>query len=182
MPRDAAGIAALAAADASMMRALRAVADHAPAGSWVGASFLRNAVWDALHGRAPDVAGLTDIDVVFHDDADASPAGDAAAEAALRAAAPHLPWSVTNQARMHGRNGHAPYAGVTDAIAHWPATATAVALRLGPDWYRTSRAAQLERPAWRRAAADPGRSRSVWMSTAPAFWPRAGRPAGHGCD
>lgn len=131
-PRDAAGIRALVAADAAMMAALHAVARHAPPGSWIGAGFLRNAVWDALHGRAPDVAGLADLDVVFHDAADATPARDAAAEAALRAAAPGLPWSVTNQARMHTRNGHAPYAGVADAIAHWPETATAIAARCGP--------------------------------------------------
>ena len=132
IPRDAAGIAALVAGDAAMMRALAAVAGRAPPGNWIGAGFLRNAVWDALHGRVPDVAGLADLDVVFHDAIDATPARDAAAEAALRAAAPGLPWSVTNQARMHGRNGHAPYADVADAIAHWPETATAVAVRLTP--------------------------------------------------
>ena len=115
-----------------MMAALRAVADHAPAGSWIGAGFLRNAVWDALHGRRPDVAGLADLDVVFHDAADATRGRDAAAGAALRAAAPGLPWSVTNQARMHARNGHAPYADLADAIAHWPETATAIAARIGP--------------------------------------------------
>lgn len=125
-------LGAFVAAQPAMMAALQAVLDHAPPGSWIGAGFLRNAVWDALHGRTPDVAGLADLDVVFHDAADATPTRDTAAEAALRAAAPGLPWSVTNQARMHAGNGHAPYADVADAIAHWPETATAVAARLGP--------------------------------------------------
>ena len=40
--------------------------------------------------------------------------------------------TVTNQARMHERNGHAPYRDLADALAHWPETATAIAARLGP--------------------------------------------------
>ena len=62
-----------------------------------------------------------------------SAARDAAIEAALRESAPGLPWSVTNQARMHERNGHAPYADLADAIAHWPETATATTMRLRDD-------------------------------------------------
>ncbi|OMG61366.1 hypothetical protein IL54_4727 [Sphingobium sp. ba1] len=31
---------------------------------------------------------------------------------------------------MHHRNGDAPYTDVTDAMRHWPETATAVAVRL----------------------------------------------------
>lgn len=113
-----------------MAQVLAALAAHGPPGAWIGAGFLRNAVWDALHGRRPDVAGLADLDVIFLDAACPDPTVDAAWEARLRAALP-LPWSVTNQARMHGRNGHAPYADCAEAIAHWPETATAVAARLG---------------------------------------------------
>ncbi len=45
-------------------------------------------------------------------------------------AEPSMKWSVKNQMRMHARNGDAPYRSVEDAIARWPETATAVALRL----------------------------------------------------
>lgn len=113
-----------------MMAALAAVAAHGPPGAWIGAGFLRNPVWDLLSGRDPDTVPPADLDVVFHDPADATAARDAAAEAALAAAAPGLPWSVRNQARMHARNGHASYADVADALAHWPETATAIAARL----------------------------------------------------
>ena len=99
-----------------------------PRGGWIGAGFVRNAVWDALAGRRPDVTTLTDIDVIHLDAAQPEQARDAAAEDALRAAR-RLPWSVTNQARMATRHGHAPYAGIADAIAPWPETATAVAMR-----------------------------------------------------
>lgn len=122
-------VAALCRDDPGMRAALEAVAAQGPPGAWIGAGFLRNAVWDVLHGRRPDVAGLADLDVVFLDVSNADPRADAAWEARLRGAL-SLPWSVTNQARMHGRNGHATYEDVADAIAHWPETATAVAARI----------------------------------------------------
>nr|WP_256476149.1 nucleotidyltransferase family protein [Siccirubricoccus soli] len=124
----AARLAALLRADAVRWRALGLVAAlDLPGGGWIGAGFLRNAVWDALHGRAAPHDG--DVDVAWHAPAHASPAADAAAEAALRAMEPSLAWSVRNQARMHVRNGDAPYGSVEDALRHWPETATAVAAR-----------------------------------------------------
>ncbi|NMJ44350.1 nucleotidyltransferase family protein [Roseomonas sp. JC162] len=125
-------LAQVVAREPHLMRALSAVAAHGPPGAWIGAGLLRNAVWDRLSGRDPAEMPPADIDVVFHDPTDATAARDAAYEQDLRATARDLPWSVTNQARMHGRNGHAPYADVEDAIAHWPETATAIAARLGP--------------------------------------------------
>lgn len=119
-------VAAILAASPGHRDALQAVALAGPRNGWIGAGFVRNAVWDALAGRAPDLAGLADLDVVHHD-ADAPP--DAGFEAALRAARP-LPWSVVNQTRAHPWNGHAPYRDLADALAHWPETATAVAARL----------------------------------------------------
>lgn len=112
----------------AMARALRLLALIGPPGAWIGAGFLRNAVWDVRHGRPPEVARLADLDVVHFDAAAPDAAQDAAWEAALHAALP-LPWSVTNQARMHARNGHARYRDTADALAHWPETATAVAAR-----------------------------------------------------
>jgi len=120
--------AELCRATPEMAHALRLVAQWGPPGAWIGAGFLRNAVWDARHGRPPDVASLADLDVVHFDAAQPDSARDAAWEARLRAALP-LPWSVTNQARMHGRNGHAPYRDTDEALANWPETATAVAAR-----------------------------------------------------
>ena len=123
-------VCALVAQQADMMRLLRSVADLGLPDCWIGAGFLRNAIWDALHGCVPNCALLNDIDVVFFDRADASPASDAAIEDRLAARAPNLPWSVKNQARMHLRNGEEPYRDTAAAIARWPETATAVAVRL----------------------------------------------------
>ena len=110
-----------------MMRLLDVTESLALPDCWIGAGFVRNAVWDAMHGK-PAVA-RNDVDVVYFDPADTSAARDAAIEATLREAHPQAQWDVKNQARMHQRTGVAPYLNIEDAIARWPETATAVAVR-----------------------------------------------------
>ena len=96
--------------------------------SWIGAGFVRSAVWDHLHQRLPSPpAG--DVDVIWHDPRRTDPAEGLKHEAALRLLEPSVAWSVKNQARMHERNGDAPYASATEAMRYWPETATAVAAR-----------------------------------------------------
>ena len=95
---------------------------------WIGAGFVRNAVWDHLHGREPSPpAG--DVDVLWFDPSRPDPEEDRRLEAVLTAQKPTVVWSVKNQARMHRRNGDAPYSSTADAMRHWPETATAVAAR-----------------------------------------------------
>jgi hypothetical protein len=96
--------------------------------SWIGAGFVRNAVWDHLHQRPPSPP-TGDVDVIWYDPQRANPAEDLEHEAVLRVAEPAIAWSVKNQARMHGRNGDAPYASAVEAMRYWPETATAVAAR-----------------------------------------------------
>ena len=95
---------------------------------WIGAGFIRNAVWDRLHGR-PVGRLLGDVDVLWFAPDKAGPAEDQRLEATLRSLEPAVAWSVKNQARMHLRNGDAPYASTSDAMRFWPETATAVAVR-----------------------------------------------------
>jgi uncharacterized protein len=111
--------------------ALRALHALSLPDAWIAAGLVRNAVWDERHGfpfSMPD-----DVDLIYFDPTD--PAGDREPEieAKLRALAPDLPWSVRNQARMHARNGHAPYRSSMDAMAHWVETATVVGVRLARD-------------------------------------------------
>ncbi|MDQ8731819.1 nucleotidyltransferase family protein [Bradyrhizobium sp. LHD-71] len=110
-----------------LMRVLELVEALSLPDCWIGAGFVRNAVWDALHGRPAE--GGNDVDVAYFDPANASGANDAALEARLRATDPRTVWDVKNQARMHVRNGDAPYLDTEDAVACWPETATAVAVR-----------------------------------------------------
>src|SRR3954453_13357049 len=103
--------------------------------SWcIGAGAVRNLVWDALHGYVMPSA-LADVDVAYFD-ACASLDCDAVLQAQLTAAAPHVPWEVTNQ--DHGHRlferyfGHAvePLHSLTEAVASWPEYATAVGVYL----------------------------------------------------
>ncbi len=119
----------LVAADAWMMAVLRTARGLDLADWWIGAGFVRNKVWDALHDytkRTP----LADIDVLYFDPAEPSREREVGLEAALQAASPGLPWSVRNQARMHLRNQDPPYRDTTDAMRHWLETATPVAVTL----------------------------------------------------
>ncbi|WP_460418150.1 nucleotidyltransferase family protein [Pseudomonas sp. microsymbiont 2] len=113
-------------------RLLACVRELALADGWVGAGFVRNAVWDHLHGRATTALG-GDVDVLWFDRSRTDPAEDRRLEARLQGCAPQVPWSVKNQARMHLRNGQAPYASTEDAMRYWPETATAVAVRRTAD-------------------------------------------------
>jgi len=124
-----AALTALITSDPWRMRVLRHVEGQHLPDCWVGAGFVRCAVWDHLHGRAP-TTDLTDIDVIWFDPQRTAPADDAAIERRLADLDPTLPWSVKNQAAMHLRNGDRPYRSSQHAMAFWPETATAVAVRL----------------------------------------------------
>lgn len=125
-----ADIASLIERHPDMMRLLRAVQTLGVPDCWIGAGFVRNAVWDVLHHRAIDCSALSDVDVVYFDRVDASPSRDRAIEAGLAARMPGVTWSVKNQARMHERSGVAPYVDMADAVSRWPETATAIAARM----------------------------------------------------
>lgn len=110
-------------------RLLAVLADLQLPDAWLAAGFVRNLVWDRLHGHAA-ATPLADLDVIYFDPADCRPERDRDIERALGARAPGWPWSVKNQARMHQRNDDAPYASSLDAMAHWPELETALAARL----------------------------------------------------
>ena len=111
------------------MHVLELVRDLALPDCWVAAGFVRNCVWDHLHGY-PASPLPQDIDVIWYDRGQALAQQDAALEHALRAQDATLNWSVKNQARMHHRNDDAPYASASDAMRYWPEAATAVGVRL----------------------------------------------------
>lgn len=100
--------------------------------SWIGAGFVRNAVWDFLHDRAPSPL-KGDVDVIWFDRSRTAPGMDKRYESILRELEPSINWSVKNQARMHIRNDDSPYASAIDAMRFWPETATAVAARRSGD-------------------------------------------------
>lgn len=125
--RYATELEALLRADSQRMAVLAMVqATHE--GCWTGAGFIRDAVWDQLHGFTPRPHS-GDVDVIWREPADTCAERDAELEAQLRLRSGDVVWSVKNQARMHTRNGDEPYASLDEALWHWPETATAVAVR-----------------------------------------------------
>jgi len=129
---QAARVAALIAADPLRWPLLQQVQALGLDDCWVGAGFVRNALWDHLHGRACSPLD-SDVDVIWFDRQRCSAELDRHLEGMLRACHPGIDWSVKNQARMHLKNGDAPYTSSADAMSHWPETATAVAVRRSAD-------------------------------------------------
>jgi hypothetical protein len=134
-PAAAETLASRVRAEPWLVRALEAVAESGLPGAWIGAGVIRDVVWGQLHDGF-DPAGVRDIDVVYFDPADLSPARDQDALRVLAAAA-DLPWEATNQAAVHtwyheyfGGAPVAPFAGVHEAVATWPESATCVAVRM----------------------------------------------------
>ena len=90
----------------------------------LAAGFVRNLVWDKLHGYSP-ATPLNDIDLIYFDASQDNAETDLAVEKTLRLKS-SLPWSVKNQARMHTRNGDKPYLSTSHAMSHWVELETAV--------------------------------------------------------
>ena len=120
---------------------------------YIGAGFVRNAIWDDLHNN--DISTpLNDIDVIYFSDEvfqtqsihalnlpkekeDAQSQAlfltklkEQEIECELSRLVPQANWQVKNQARMNLAHGHAPYKNCHDAISHWIERETCVAVRL----------------------------------------------------
>ncbi|MXQ12662.1 hypothetical protein GR328_14585 [Microvirga makkahensis] len=128
MISDSDGIVAFLQSRPDMLRILRAVETLGLPDCWVGAGFIRNAVWGALTGQ-PNASSWDDVDVVYFCRSDLSPSRDQALGDALQAVCPDVKWSVKNQARMHIGNDDQPYTDTEDALRHWPECCTAIAAR-----------------------------------------------------
>jgi hypothetical protein len=120
-----------------LMRVLATVRASGLPDAWVGAGAVRDLVWGQLFGTGFRPEDVHDVDVVFFDGRDLSRDRDEQATRTLRDAWPEVPWQARNQAAVHTwyaeRFGGDPvdaFRTVADAVATWPETATAIALRL----------------------------------------------------
>ncbi len=123
-------IEAFLASQSSITEVLNLVAELSLPDCWVAAGFIRNAIWDSLAGVDPEHFDNSDIDVLYFDAATPSVEAEKAHEANLARKFPGPDWQVRNQARMHLRNGDAPYRDTAHAMCHWLETPTAIAARL----------------------------------------------------
>jgi hypothetical protein len=143
---DAEQIGEWVRADVWRMEALRQARSLCLPDWCLAAGFVRNLVWDRLHGYSPSTP-LNDIDLIYFDPAyfdsdyfdpdyfDSVQVGkrvDREHERHLERASA-LPWSVKNQARMHERHGHRPYESIEEALSVWVERETAVGVTLGDD-------------------------------------------------
>lgn len=117
--------------DPWMMHVLRAAEILNLPDWWIGASFLRNKVWDAIEGNPFIVS--RDVDLVYFDSSSIQPETDWAYDERMLKNLPFAEWEVRNQARMHYKNGSKPYTSTEDAISRWVETATCVAVRVEAD-------------------------------------------------
>ncbi|MDB5768773.1 MAG: hypothetical protein JWQ61_3587 [Collimonas fungivorans] len=126
--KHAGDLKALLQADPERLRILALVHSLRLPDCWIAAGFVRNAVWDFLHGQTPSPPS-GDVDVIWFDPSQQSADADLQIENSLKSLDASIEWSVKNQRRMHVRNGDAPYQSASDAMRFWPETATAVAVR-----------------------------------------------------
>lgn len=130
-PADASRLARLFAAP-SKAPVLATVRDVLGGDTWLTGGFVREAVWDHLHGfQIP--SPCEDLDVVYFNKEDRSKEADERRTEALRAGSPNVHWSVKNQARMHLVASEHEYVSLEDAVGRFPETATALAVRLDHD-------------------------------------------------
>jgi uncharacterized protein len=125
-------IARIIAQDPVGMEQLRAVRALGLPDSCIAAGFVRNRVWDHLHGISPP-RPPADIDVLYYDAGDLSKEAEFAYEARLAELMPGLPWQVRNQARMHLWKGLPQHRSTADSMVYWLETVTAVGVRLEAD-------------------------------------------------
>jgi uncharacterized protein len=125
-------IARIIAEDAIAMEQLRAVRTLGLPDWCIAAGFVRNRVWDHLHGIVPARLPV-DIDVIYYNAGDPSKEREGEHEAALDRLLPGLPWQVRNQARMHVWKGLPQHRDTADAMIHWLESVTGIGVRLEAD-------------------------------------------------
>lgn len=114
-----------------MMEVLRAAQSVGLPDWMIGAGFIRNKVWDHLHGYA-ERTPLADIDLIYFDPSDLDEKREKEYDARLVEII-DAPWSTKNQARMHSVNNNQPYSSSEEALAHWIETPTCTAVKLLED-------------------------------------------------
>lgn len=124
--------------DDRFVEILRAVRDLDLPEAVVGAGAVRDLVWDTISGRRGP-AEFRDVDVAYFDASDLSPHVDKHAEERLAGRLAGYRWDVKNQAAVHLWYEQSfgipvePLPTLEAAVATWPETATATAVRLEDD-------------------------------------------------
>lgn len=96
----------------------------------IGAGFLRNKVWDYLHGIKRDIGDTHDIDLVYFDKVNQNEGEDERYSKNMKGVL-GLDWEIVNQAYTHRwHDREVPYANTAEALSEWVETPTCVAVTL----------------------------------------------------
>lgn len=115
--------------DEWMMKILH-VAEKLDLQDWViGAGFVRNKVWDYLHGYNKPQVDTADIDLVYYDPSGNDQKADEELSEKLQKET-GAKWEVVNEFYAHRWNNLPPYKSTEDALSQWPETVTAIGVRL----------------------------------------------------
>lgn len=98
--------------------------------NWViGAGFVRNKVWDYLHGYSNSKVDTNDIDLVYYDPKGNNQRSDEKLSKELKKQT-GIDWEIVNETYAHKWNNIPPYKSIEDALSQWPETATGIGVRL----------------------------------------------------
>jgi hypothetical protein len=111
--------------DSNRLQLLKIVSTLCLPDCYIAAGFVRNMVWDHLHGI--EATTLNDVDVIYFSK---EKINESAALKTLTTAYPNVNWQLKNQAFMHERNGDQPYKNSMNAMAYWPEIETAIGMYL----------------------------------------------------
>lgn len=115
--------------DKWMMKVLR-IAEKQNLKDWViGAGFIRNKVWDYLHGFEKKEIDTSDIDLVYFDPEGNTPEQDEILSEKLKNET-GINWEIINEAYAHTWNHRPPYTSTEDALSKWTETATGIGIKL----------------------------------------------------
>lgn len=99
---------------------------------WViGAGFVRNKVWDFLHGYQKEKVDTNDIDLVYFDQNGNNESADEKLSGELKDKT-GLNWEVVNEAYAHKwyTIKPLPYTSSEDAVSKWPEIATCIGVKI----------------------------------------------------
>ena len=97
---------------------------------WViGAGFIRNKIWDYLHGYNKSKVDTADIDLVYYNPNGNDQKSDKELSEKLTKET-GISWEIVNEFYAHKWNNLPPYQSTEDALSHWPETATAIGVKL----------------------------------------------------
>jgi hypothetical protein len=95
----------------------------------IGAGFIRNKVWDYLHGYSKPKVDTADIDLIYYDPNGNNEEADQKLSQKLKNNT-GINWEIVNQCYAHVWNNLPPYESAEDAISTWPETATSIGVKI----------------------------------------------------